>query len=129
MIQWQRAAARTLEILRKAGASQTEASKAAILIQATYRGYYTRRNLKMKMSKIAQMHFGALKQYLKSYSWPSVEAMQEEEKGEGSEVDIIEPREAVQAVAWLDTMYEESELTSTRANEAASIIQVNTANN
>ncbi|XP_024871447.1 uncharacterized protein LOC112454348 [Temnothorax curvispinosus] len=94
MIQWQRAAARTLEILRKAGASQAEASKAAILIQATYRGYYTRRNLKMKMK---------------------------EEKE--SEVDIIEPGEAVQAVAWLDTMYEESGLTPMRANEAASVIQ------
>jgi len=47
---------------------------------------------------------------------------QEEEKR--SEVDIIEPREAVQAVAWLDMMYEESGLTPMRANEAASIIQV-----
>jgi len=60
IIQWQRAATRTLEIVRKAGASQAEASKAAILIQATYRGYYTRRNLKMKMGKITQMRFGAL---------------------------------------------------------------------
>ncbi|EFN86499.1 hypothetical protein EAI_01224 [Harpegnathos saltator] len=34
VIQWQRAAKRTLEILRKAGASQAEASNAAILIQA-----------------------------------------------------------------------------------------------
>ncbi|XP_071566011.1 uncharacterized protein [Temnothorax nylanderi] len=100
MIQWQRAAARTLEILRKAGASQAEASKAAILIQATYRGYYTRRNLKMKMKDVQP---------------------QEEEKE--SEVDIIEPGEAVQAVAWLDTMYEESGLTPMRANEAASVIQ------
>jgi len=49
----QRAATRTLEILGKAGASQAEASRAAILIQATYRGYYTRRNLKI-MSEIAQ---------------------------------------------------------------------------
>lgn len=49
----QRAATRTLEILRKAGASQAEASRAAILIQATYRGYYARRNLK-KMSETAQ---------------------------------------------------------------------------
>jgi len=61
IIQWQRAATRTLEILRKAGASQAEASKAAILIQATYRGYYTRRNLKMKMGKITEMRLGALK--------------------------------------------------------------------
>jgi len=47
---------------------------------------------------------------------------QEEEKR--SEVDMIEPREAVQAVAWLDMMYEESRLTPMRANKAAFIIQV-----
>ncbi|GAB1865431.1 RIIa domain-containing protein [Camponotus japonicus] len=99
MIQWQRAATRTLEILRKAGASQAEASKAAILIQATYRGYYTRRNLKIKMM-----------------------AMQTQEEKE-SDVDVIEPRDAIPAVAWLDMMYEESGLTEARANEAASIIQ------
>ncbi|CAL1683706.1 unnamed protein product [Lasius platythorax] len=99
MIQWQRAATRTLEILRKAGASQAEASRAAILIQATYRGYYTRRNLKMKMM-----------------------AVQSQEEKEG-DVDMIESKETIQAVAWLDMMYEESELTQTKANEAASIIQ------
>ncbi|KYM96237.1 PREDICTED: uncharacterized protein LOC108779634 [Cyphomyrmex costatus] len=100
MIQWQRAATRTLEILRKAGASQAEASKAAVLIQATYRGYYTRRNLKIKM-----------------------QAMQPQEEKKGSEIDMIEPKETVPAVAWLDTMYEESELTPMKANEAASTIQ------
>ncbi|KYQ49918.1 hypothetical protein ALC60_11093 [Trachymyrmex zeteki] len=101
MIQWQRAATRTLEILRKTGASQAEASKAAILIQATYRGYYTRRNLvKIKM-----------------------QAMQPQEEEKRNEVDMIEPKEAVQAVAWLDMMYEESGLTPMRANEAASTIQ------
>ncbi|KYN22958.1 PREDICTED: uncharacterized protein LOC108758743 [Trachymyrmex cornetzi] len=100
MIQWQRAATRTLEILRKAGASQAEASKAAILIQATYRGYYTRRNLKMK-----------------------TQTMQSQEEEKKSEVDMIEPKEDVQAVAWLDMMYEKSGLTSIRANEAASTIQ------
>ncbi|EFN72263.1 hypothetical protein EAG_07284 [Camponotus floridanus] len=99
MIQWQRAATKTLEILRKAGASQAEASKAAILIQATYRGYYTRRNLKMKMM-----------------------AMQTQEEKEG-DLDMIEPRDAIPAVAWLDMMYEESGLTEARANEAALIIQ------
>ncbi|XP_029659070.1 uncharacterized protein LOC115233004 isoform X6 [Formica exsecta] len=97
MIQWQRAATRTLEILRKAGASQAEASKAAILIQATYRGYYTRRNIKMKMTTTQ---------------------LQEEK-----EDDVIESRDTIPAVAWLDMMYEESGLTQTRANEAASIIQ------
>ncbi|XP_070160877.1 uncharacterized protein [Polyergus mexicanus] len=97
MIQWQRAATRTLEILRKAGASQAEASKAAILIQATYRGYYTRRNLKMKM----------------------MTTQLQEEK----EDDVIESRDTIPAVAWLDMMYEESGLTQTKANEAAFIIQ------
>ncbi|XP_029163151.1 abnormal spindle-like microcephaly-associated protein homolog [Nylanderia fulva] len=95
MVQWQRAATRTMEILRKAGASQAEASRAAVLIQATYRGYYTRRNLKMKKKK--------------------------EEKE--NDVDMIEPSETIQAVAWLDMMYEDSGLTQTKANEAASIIQ------
>lgn len=59
LVQWQRAATRTLEILRKAGASQAEASRAAILIQATYRGYYTRRNLKMKMGKTISLSLTA----------------------------------------------------------------------
>jgi hypothetical protein len=36
MVQWQRATMRTLEILRKAGASQAEASTAAIVIQVRY---------------------------------------------------------------------------------------------
>lgn len=42
---------------------------------------------------------------------------------------MIQPEEAVQAIAWLDMMYEESGLTPMRANEAASIIQVNKLNN
>lgn len=124
MIQWQQAPIRTLEILRKTDASQAEASKAAILIQATYRGYYTRKNLKMKMSKITQMYFGTLEQYLKSYSWPPAMQLQEEEQEKKTEIDI-EPRETVQAVAGSDTMYEEPELTAMKAHEAASIIQVN----
>lgn len=59
----------------------------------------------------------------------AAERIPEEEREEGSEVDIIEPREAVQAATWLDTMYEEPQLASTRANEAASVIQVNKSNN
>ncbi|KAL6435861.1 hypothetical protein ACFW04_005615 [Cataglyphis niger] len=101
--QWQRAAMRTLEILRKAGASQAEASNAAILIQATYRGYYTRRNLKLKMM-----------------------STQEENTAEEDDVeneDTIKPKDTIQALAWLDMMSEESGLTQTRANEAATIIQ------
>jgi len=50
--------------------------------------------------------------------------MQTQEEKE-SDVDVIEPRDAIPAVAWLDMMYEESGLTEARANEAASIIQVN----
>ncbi|XP_014486678.1 PREDICTED: uncharacterized protein LOC106750693 [Dinoponera quadriceps] len=96
VIQWQRAAARTLEILRKAGASQAEASNAAVSIQAAYRGYYTRRNLKIKMK-----------------------AQEEKE----SEVGTIEPTETIQSVAWLDMMYEESRWTLKKANEAAIVIQ------
>ncbi|EGI63642.1 hypothetical protein G5I_07980 [Acromyrmex echinatior] len=100
IIPWQRAATRTLEILRKVGASQAEASKAAILIQATYRSYYTRKNLKMKM-----------------------QTMQSQEEEKRSEVDMIEPKEDVQVVAWLNMMYEESGLTPMKANKAASTIQ------
>lgn len=59
-----------------------------------------------------------------SISRSFAEAMEPREETKGSEVDMIEPREAVQAVAWLDTMYEESGLTPTRANEAATTIQV-----
>lgn len=44
---------------------------------------------------------------------------------EEKEDDMIEPRDAIPAVAWLDMMYEESGLTEARAHEAASIIQVN----
>lgn len=41
------------------------------------------------------------------------------------DADMIEPRDAIPAVAWLDMMYEESGLTEEKANKAASIIQVN----
>lgn len=47
---------------------------------------------------------------------------------EKKEDDVIESRDTIPAVAWLDMMYEESGLTQTRANEAASIIQVNKLN-
>ncbi|RLU26837.1 hypothetical protein DMN91_000634 [Ooceraea biroi] len=114
LVQWQRAATRTLEILRKAGATQAKASRAAILIQATYRGYYTRRNLKMKMMQAATAYSPEQKK-------DEVDVIEPEEKKD--EVDMIEPEEIVQAVAWLDTIYEDSGLTLPRAHEAASIIQ------
>jgi len=41
------------------------------------------------------------------------------------EIDIKEPAKTVQAVAWLDSMYEDSGLTMSQANKAATIIQVN----
>lgn len=37
---------------------------------------------------------------------------------------VLEPVEAVQAVAWMEMMYNDSGLTLEKANEAASIIQV-----
>lgn len=37
---------------------------------------------------------------------------------------ILEPVEAVQAVAWMEMMYQDSGLTLEKANEAAAIIQV-----
>lgn len=37
---------------------------------------------------------------------------------------ILEPTEAIQAVAWMEMMYKDSGLTLERANEAASVIQV-----
>ncbi|XP_012281676.1 uncharacterized protein LOC105700422 [Orussus abietinus] len=93
-IQWQRAVMNTLQILKKAGASQEEATDAAKLIQSAYRGYYTRRNIKMKLG--------------------------EEGEGKGK---LLEPRTTIQAVAWLDMMYEDSGLTPERAHEAATVIQ------
>ncbi|KAL0111929.1 hypothetical protein PUN28_013264 [Cardiocondyla obscurior] len=97
IIQWQRPSARILEILRKTGASE-----------ATYRGYYTRRNLRMKTSKITGI-------------------MQSREEEKGNKVDVIEPAKHKE-VTWLNTTYKESEtsmtsLVSMRENEAAFIIQ------
>ncbi|XP_033215867.1 uncharacterized protein LOC117172159 isoform X2 [Belonocnema kinseyi] len=94
-IQWQRAVVNTMQILRKAGINQSEASKTATLIQSAYRGYYTRRNIKIKI----------------------------EEEKERKQMDYLEPRETIQAVAWLDMMFDDSGLTKEQANEAASIIQ------
>ena len=37
---------------------------------------------------------------------------------------ILEPTEAIQAVAWMEMMYKDSGLTMEKANEAASVIQV-----
>jgi len=41
-----------------------------------------------------------------------------------NEMDI-RPEETIQAVAWLDSMYENSGVTTSRANEASVTIQVN----
>lgn len=47
-----------------------------------------------------------------------------EEEEERKKMDYLEPRETIQAVAWLDMMFEDSGLTKEQANQAASIIQV-----
>ncbi|KAK1119885.1 hypothetical protein K0M31_012958 [Melipona bicolor] len=97
-IQWQRAVMNTLDILRKAGATQAEISKAARLVKFAYRGYYTRRNQK-------------------------IDAPEAEEEPPKKDERILEPMEAVQAVAWMEMVYNDSGLTLEKAHEAASIIQ------
>ncbi|XP_043517402.1 uncharacterized protein LOC122532584 [Frieseomelitta varia] len=98
-IQWQRAVTNTLDILRKAGATQAEISKAARLVKFAYRGYYTRRNQK-------------------------IDAPEAKEEPPKKDERILEPVEAVQAVAWMEMMYNDSGLMLEKAHEAASIIQV-----
>lgn len=49
-----------------------------------------------------------------------VDAEEEYEKDER----ILEPAEAIQAVAWMEMMYEDSGLTLEQANDAAIVIQV-----
>ncbi|XP_076766903.1 uncharacterized protein LOC143433452 [Xylocopa sonorina] len=97
-VQWQRAVMNTLDILRKAGATQAEISKAARHVKFAYRGYYTRRNRR-------------------------IEAPEAEEEPLKKDERILEPTEAIQAVAWMEMMYEDSGLTLEKANEAASVIQ------
>ncbi|KAF3429834.1 hypothetical protein E2986_01495 [Frieseomelitta varia] len=97
-IQWQRAVTNTLDILRKAGATQAEISKAARLVKFAYRGYYTRRNQK-------------------------IDAPEAKEEPPKKDERILEPVEAVQAVAWMEMMYNDSGLMLEKAHEAASIIQ------
>ncbi|KZC03922.1 hypothetical protein WN55_00102 [Dufourea novaeangliae] len=96
-IQWQRAVTNTLEILKKAGATQVEISKAARHVKFAYRGYYTRRNQRMDAPE-------------------TEEELKRDQR-------ILEPAEAIQAVAWMEMMYEDSGLTLETANEAATIIQ------
>ncbi|XP_026671434.1 uncharacterized protein LOC113464664 [Ceratina calcarata] len=102
-VQWQRAVVNTLDILRKAGATQAEISKAAKHVKFAYRGYYIRRNLRIDAP-------GAEDEFLKK------------------DERILEPEEAIQAVAWMEMMYEDSGLTMEKANEAATIIQVTLTN-
>ncbi|XP_034195154.2 uncharacterized protein LOC117611322 isoform X1 [Osmia lignaria lignaria] len=97
-VQWQRAVTNTLDILKKAGASQTEISKAVEHLKFAYRGYYTRRNQRLDALGIEQ------------------EPLKKDER-------ILEPGEAIQAVAWMEMMYEDSGLTVEKANEAACVIQ------
>ncbi|CAL7944824.1 unnamed protein product [Xylocopa violacea] len=97
-VQWQRAVVNTLDILRKAGATQAEISKAARHVKFAYRGYYTRRNRR-------------------------IDAPEAEEEPLKKDERILEPAEAIQAVAWMEMMYEDSGLTLEKANEAATVIQ------
>nr|XP_012146626.1 PREDICTED: neurofilament light polypeptide-like isoform X1 [Megachile rotundata] len=97
-VQWQRAVTNTLDILKKAGATQAEITKAVGHLKFAYRGYYTRRNQK-------------------------IDAPGTEHEPLKADERILEPAEAIQAVAWMDMMYEDSGLTMEKANEAASIIQ------
>lgn len=65
--------------------------------------------------------------FLKSFVQLFAVTTQLQEEKE-DDVDMIESKDTIPAVAWLDMMYEESGLTQTRANEAAIIIQVNKLN-
>ncbi|XP_051154699.1 uncharacterized protein LOC127277531 isoform X2 [Leptopilina boulardi] len=94
-IQWQRAVMNTMKILKKAGISQNEATKTANLIKSAYQGYYTRRNIKLKMK----------------------------EKEKKKRQSLPEPKKTIQAVAWLDMIFQDSGIKFNQANEAAFIIQ------
>ncbi|XP_060831753.1 LOW QUALITY PROTEIN: FK506-binding protein 5-like [Bombus pascuorum] len=96
-IQWQRAVTNTLDILRKAGATQAEISKAARLVKVIF--------------------LSLTRHYLLMFAAGTEEApLKKDER-------ILEPVEAVQAVAWMEMMYQDSGLTLEKANEAAAIIQ------
>ncbi|XP_076377135.1 uncharacterized protein LOC143259349 [Megalopta genalis] len=96
-VQWRKAVGETLEILRKAGATQSEILKAAKHLKFAYRGYYIRRNQKIDVPET------------------------EEELKEDSR--IVETAQTIQAVAWMEMMYNDSGLTMKQANEAATVIQ------
>ncbi|XP_076664975.1 uncharacterized protein LOC143367235 [Andrena cerasifolii] len=104
-IQWQRAVTNTLDILKKAGATQAEISKAAKHIKVfAYRGYYARRNQKMGILIFIFL-------------------ADADEELDRKDERTLEPTEAIQAVAWMEMMYKDSGLTMERANDAASVIQ------
>ncbi|XP_043584070.1 LOW QUALITY PROTEIN: neurofilament medium polypeptide-like, partial [Bombus pyrosoma] len=95
-IQWQRAVVNTLDILKKAGATQAEISKAARLVKVIF--LFLTRSLLMFAAGMEEA------------------PLKKDER-------ILEPVEAVQAVAWMEMMYQDSGLTVEKANEAAAIIQ------
>ncbi|KAL2713105.1 neurofilament medium polypeptide-like [Vespula squamosa] len=100
-VQWQRALINTLNILKKAGVPQEEIIKSLPTIQVAYRGYYTNKNIRMKMDA-------------------DQEISKEEEK---THEPIVDPRETVQAVAWLEMIYEDSISSFEIMDEAARVIQ------
>ncbi|XP_017765288.1 PREDICTED: uncharacterized protein LOC108554499, partial [Eufriesea mexicana] len=99
-VQWQRAVTNTLDILKKAGATAAEISKA---------------------TRLVKVMFPILDTLKDPISWMFTAEAEEEPLKKDER--ILEPVEAVQAVAWMEMMYEDSGLTLEKANEAASIIQ------
>lgn len=51
MVDWRVAARHTISLYRNAGVSEEEANRAATLIKAAYKGYYTRRVMKRLLER------------------------------------------------------------------------------
>ncbi|KAK2583974.1 hypothetical protein KPH14_006436 [Odynerus spinipes] len=100
-VQWQRALINTLDILRKAGVSKEEITRSLPIIQTAYRSYYTQKNIKIQTS-----------------AHPKKEEAAKKKPG-----TTVEPGQTIQAVAWLEMIYEDSGLNVEVVNTAALIIQ------
>ncbi|KAI4498481.1 hypothetical protein M0802_006416 [Mischocyttarus mexicanus] len=108
-IQWQRALMNTLNILKKSGVPAEEITKSLPTIETAYRGYYTNRNIRMQMNK-----------RMKEKTSTDRSKSKEEKKTHGF---TIGSGQTVQAVAWLEMVYEDSKLSLEFVNNAATIIQ------
>ncbi|XP_078052100.1 uncharacterized protein LOC144478226 [Augochlora pura] len=113
-VQWRKAVGQTLDILRNAGATQSEILKAAKHLKFAYRGYYTRRNQKMDVRKILVLR------HCREFYGDLVSRVFNNLKEDSR---IVETAETIQAVAWMEMMYNDSGLTMEKANEAATVIQ------